>query len=199
MGLASALFLSCSFLHVRDSHFLTVDIPATFYLLVSILFSLRYMEGSAVRNLIVGAIFLGLSASTKYNLGLFAGVVLIVAYQENDTLRANGGRLCWVVGVMAAAFIAGSPYVLLDFATFWRDLSYERLHFARGHEADLGRGWWYHLGFTLPLGLGWPLFVAALAGIGRWIWRPGGAEWPLLLGVVVYFARIPWDFTVKRF
>lgn len=188
VGLASALFLSCCFLHVRDSHFLTVDIPATFYLLVSILFSLRYMEGRAVRNLIVGAIFLGLSASTKYNLGLFAGVLLIAAYQKNDSLRANGGRLCWVVGVMAAAFIAGSPYVLLDFATFWRDLSYERLHFARGHEADLGRGWWYHLGFTLPLGLGWPLFVAALAGIGRWIWRPHGAEWPLLLGVVVYFA-----------
>ena len=187
-GLVGALFLSCSFLHVRDSHFLTVDIPATFYLLVSLLFSLRYMEGKVARDLLVSAIFLGLSASTKYNLGLFAGAVFIAAHERNEPWLERGRRLFWVVGSMAVAFVAGSPYVLLDFAAFWRDLSYEQLHFARGHEAELGRGWWYHLGFTFPLGLGWPLFTAALLGLGRWAWRPRGLEWPLLVGVVVYYA-----------
>ena len=188
VGLAGALFLSCSFLHVRDSHFLTVDIPATFYLLVAVLFSLRHIEGRAMRDLVLGAIFLGLSAATKYNLGLFAGIVFIAACRENESWRSRGERLCWVAGIMAAAFIAGSPYVLLDFATFWRDLSYERLHFARGHEADLGRGWWYHLGFTLPLGLGWPLFVAALLGLARWLWWHRRIEYALLVGVIAYYA-----------
>lgn len=188
LGLVSALFLSCSFLHVRDSHFLTVDIPATFYLLVSLLFSLCYVDGRKARDLVLGAIFLGLSASTKYNLGLFAGAVLIAGCMGTENWRERGRRSCWVLGIMGAAFIAGSPYVLLDFAAFWRDLSYERLHFARGHEADFGRGWWYHLGFTLPLGLGWPLFVAALLGVSRWVWRPRGGEWVLLVGIAGYYA-----------
>ena len=188
VGLASALFLACSFLHVRDSHFLTVDVPATFYLLISLLLVLRHMGEGRTRDLILGAVFLGLAASTKYNMGLFAGTVLVAAYKGATSWREWGVRLGWVLIVMGMAFVAGSPYVLLDFAAFWRDLSYERLHFVRGHDADLGRGWWYHLGFTLPLGLGWPLFVAALVGLGRWVWNRRGEEWALLVGIASYYA-----------
>lgn len=188
VGLASALFLACSFLHVRDSHFLTVDVPATFYLLVSLLFILRHMDESKVRDLVLGAVFLGLAASTKYNMGLFAGTALVAACKGIAGWRERGVRSGWVLVIMGLAFVAGSPYVLLDFAAFWRDLSYERLHFARGHDADLGRGWWYHLGFTLPLGLGWPLFAAALVGLGRWVWSRRGEEWALLVGIASYYA-----------
>ena len=51
-GMASALFLACSFLHVRDSHFLTVDVPATFWLLASLLFVARHSAGKEIRDLL---------------------------------------------------------------------------------------------------------------------------------------------------
>ena len=188
VGLVSALFLSLSFLHVRDSHFLTVDVPATFHLLVSCLFSLCYIDKKRVRDLAIAALFLGISASTKYNMGLFAGVVFVAALQGAGDWWGKCKRCSWVLGVVVLAFIAGSPYILLDFATFWRDLAYERLHFARGHDLDLGRGWMYHLTFTLPLGLGWPLFAATLVGLGRWAYRRRPGELALLVGVVIYYA-----------
>jgi len=102
--------------------------------------------------------------------------------------REKAVRALAILGLMGLAFVAGSPYVLLDFEAFWRDLSYERLHFASGHDTDLGKGWVYHFVFTLPLSLGWPLFIAALLGLGRWAWGRRPAELALLAGALGYYA-----------
>ena len=187
-GMASALFLACSFLHVRDSHFLTVDVPATFWLLASLLFVARHSAGKEIRDLLLAAAFLGMAASTKYTAGLFLASVLVASWLGATGSRERLVRLGWVLAVTGAAFVAGSPYVLLDFPAFWRDLSFERLHFTRGHDADLGWGWWYHLGFTLPVGLGWPLFLAGLAGFAHWTLRGRHGARALLVGAVAYFA-----------
>ena len=72
------------------------------------------------------------------------------------------------MGVLTAwglAFVAGSPYMLLDPQAFWSDLAFEWRHFARGHGIDLGNGWLHHLTFSLRHGLGWPLLAASLAGL----------------------------------
>ena len=72
---------------------------------------------------------------------------------------------------MAIAFIAVSPYIVLNFTTFWRDFT--DLHFLihDGRRIDPGNGWWYYLQFVLPHSLDWPLFATGLAGAVRWTQR----------------------------
>jgi hypothetical protein len=186
-GLISALFTAVAFLHVRDSHFLTVDVPALFHALLAVLFLVRFSSEGRLRFLLVGGVFLGLAASTKYNLGLFAPMaawcVLIAPMQDME----RGKRLLILAAVVATAFVVTSPFVVLDFPSFWRDLSYERAHFARGHGMDLGWGWVRHVRFSLPLGLGWPLFALGLIGCVRWFWRCDQISRGLLVALVVYY------------
>ncbi len=189
-GLYSALFLSVAFLHVRDSHFLTVDVPATAYMLAGYVLLLRHLERRRAVDLYAGALFFGLAASTKYNVGLLAISALVTAIATAGDRRMRWTRLTTVIGITGMAFLAGTPYALLDFSSFWRDLSYERLHFAVGHGdpvIDLGRGWSYHLRFTLPHGLGWPLLATAWAGIGVMAWRRRAVDLVLLSGLLLYY------------
>jgi|APSaa5957512622_1039677.scaffolds.fasta_scaffold14486_2 hypothetical protein len=191
-GLLAAFFLSLAFLHVRDSHFLTVDIPATFYMLLGCLFALRHLAKPASVDWLWSAVCCGLAASTKYNLGLF-GIVPLVAVWTSSRFReisVSWAKLLGVVGAMLLVFVTVSPFVVLDFPSFWRDLSYERLHFSAGHggfELQAGRGWLHHLQFTLRHGLGWPLLVVALLGVGRMLWRRRPEELVLLSGMLVYY------------
>ena len=192
VGLLSAFFLSLVFLHVRDSHFLTVDIPATFYMLAGLVFALRYLERSVLGELLASAACFGLAASTKYNVALFGISTFVVAWlvarREKRTIPWS--RWLWVAGVMGLVFVAGTPFSVLDFGSFWRDLTFERLHFAVGHGdpgLNLGSGWWYHLRFSLLHGLGWPLLGAALIGVGWMVWRRRPQDLALLSGLLVYY------------
>ncbi len=186
-GLVSALFAAVAFLHVRESHFLTVDVPALFHALLAVLFLMRFSSEGRLRFLLVGSAFLGLAASTKYNLGLFAPMAAWCALMAPMQEIGRGRRLFILAGVAALAFIVTSPFVLLDFPSFWRDLSYERAHFARGHGMDLGWGWVRHALFSLPLGLGWPLFALGLVGCVRWLWWREQKSLGLLVAIVVYY------------
>ena len=191
-GLLAAFFLSLAFLHVRDSHFLTVDIPATFYMLLGCLFALRHLTKSDSLDWLWSAVCCGLAASTKYNLGLFGFVPLVSVWISSRSQEGKPwAKLLGVAGAMLLVFVAASPFVLLDSSSFWRDLSYERMHFSAGHggiELPAGRGWLYHLRFTLRHALGWPLLLASLLGVGRMLWRRRPEGLVLLSGMLVYYA-----------
>ena len=76
-------------------------------------------------------------------------------------------RRLWLFGLMAAVtFFICTPFALIDFQTFYQDFRFETAHLHKGHEGlILGRGWGYHLRYTLFNGLGWSLLVCALIGI----------------------------------
>src|SRR5258706_14640858 len=83
------------------------------------------------------------------------------------TARAPGavGLALHALAALGLAFVLTSPFVLLDFRSFWRDLAAERGHMAAGHFGIAGgpalfayaRDW-----FTAVMG--WPLRIPALAG-----------------------------------
>lgn len=187
VGLVAAALLSVAFLHTRDSHFLTVDIPASFHLLMAYLFYFRYLQRGRWGELAWGAVFLGLAASTKYNLGIFV-VAQVLAVVLGPAGAARGRQLAGSLALTGLAFVAGTPFALLDWHTFWRDLSFERAHFAAGHGQDLGWGWVRHLSFTLPAGLGWPLLLAGLGGCVWLGWRRRAIDLVLLGGILAYYA-----------
>lgn len=183
VGLLAAFFLSTAFLHVRDAHFATVDVPATCYALGALGLLVRAVETQRPSAQVWAAALLGLGVSTKYNVAFFALAFLPVIYQAPRPWR----RLAVLSGVGLAAFLVGTPFALLDFGAFWRDLSFERQHFAIGHGIDLGMGWIRHLTFTLPQGLGWPLLLAGLGGAVWAAWRGSPQVTVLLLAGGAYY------------
>ncbi len=196
VGLLGAAFLAGAFLHVRDSHFLTVDIAATFHVLLAYCFALRYCAVGRRANLLLAGLFAGLAVSTKYNMALLMPGLGLAVWFGPQQLEGKSRQIVLLGAVATAAFILGSPYIVLDFPAFWRDFNFERLHAAQGHGIDLGRGWWHHLSFSLPLGLGWPLWAAGILGLvclGRFYRRPG---WVLLSGVLVYYGVAGSSYTV---
>lgn len=189
-GVLSAAFLGVAFLHVRDSHFLTLDVPATFYLLVACAFAWRQFDHPSNKTALLCGLFVGLAASTKYNTALLAPTVLVAVW-----LAAPGGtgsRERWTPVAMTAlaalgGFIAGSPYVLLDFSAFISDVTAEGGQFSLGRDVDLGIGWTYHLHTSLPTGLGWPLLAASAAGLVLMALRRSHRDMALLSGLLSYY------------
>jgi len=178
----SALFMSVCYLHARDSHFGTTDVPMTFLAVCAVLFLLRSRDTGSVRDFAWAGVFTGLATSTKYG-GIFLVVPAVAAYlfERHAASRgaAGNGRgekggaeekmLCYFAAA-AIAFVLTSPFALLDFGTFFAHFTAEARHLAVGENAwgepmIFGRGWWYHARYTLPYGAGILVFLAGLAGI----------------------------------
>ena len=109
----------------------------------------------------------GAATSIKYN----AGALIIVAL-ITSTLRSR--RYGWKaalagLGLWAFAFgataVAGTPYALIDFGTFARDVSLQVARLSEGHGVRLVNGWSHNLLFSLTDGLGVPLLWTGIAGI----------------------------------
>ena len=190
--LASAALATC-YLHVRDSRFATPDVPVTFFVALSLLFAILAVEKPSVTRFVLSGVFAGLATSTKYHAGL---VVLSVAAagwaawrrpEGNLTVRAVTLRLL-VAGVgFSLAFALSSPYAVLRYPALVRALGgLTGLHYRPEGTSAL----WEHISVTLPYGLGWPFFLAAMAGVVRALWLRRAADWVLLAFCLSFFGFI---------
>ncbi len=69
-GLLSALFLGVSFMHSMHSQFIRMDVIATFFILLSVLYSLSIIEKQDLKSYILAGLFAGMSIASKYTSGL---------------------------------------------------------------------------------------------------------------------------------
>jgi 4-amino-4-deoxy-L-arabinose transferase-like glycosyltransferase len=169
VALLAAALLAVAFLHVRDSHFGVTDVPATFLTICGFWAGLRcFTRGATVSRAVVAGVLCGLAATTKYNcvLILLPAALAIVFRSEVRGRRSAADiiRPLTALGLSAAAaFVAGTPYALLDYPHFSAAVNDVRSHLSRGHVV-MARGWLYHAQFTLRYGVGIPLLVCAVAG-----------------------------------
>jgi hypothetical protein len=191
-GLVAALFLGVAALHVRESHFALTDVSATCLLMASFLHIVRYWRSGFRRDALLAALLAGLAASTKYNAGIVT-LPLFWAIASRDpsdgwTDRARLMALCALVAV--SAFAAGTPYALLDASQFAAALGEVAGHLRRGHMALAGSAWQIHLTSSLRYGLGLPMLVAGLGGMGLLLFRSAREGMLFLLCPVAYFVLI---------
>jgi len=107
-GLLAGAFLALAPFHVRQSHYALIDIPMLFFLLWSLYFS--------TGNPILCGLFLGLSASTKYN-GILGLLFIVIYYTATKRRFADFIK----TGIFTlVGFLLGTPFALLDFKTFIR-------------------------------------------------------------------------------
>jgi hypothetical protein len=207
----SAFLLAICPLHVMVSHYATVDVPATFFLVAAFLFALRGAERPSLGSAIVAGLFVGLAAATKYNAGLFlipallapaiAGRARRESRVESRESRVPTAGLAWWLGLPAgavAAFLVCNPWV--GTAEFRRGLLFELRHAQAGGTfafVGTGSGWSYHLLRGLPVGLGYPLLGAVMAGLMLAFRSKSAAVRLSLVWCLCYFAAI--GFGKERF
>ncbi len=128
--LASAL-LALAPLHVRNSHYALIDVPMLFFLSWSLYFASeaserrRPAEGRGFHFItfspILAGLFLGFSASTKYN-GVLGGlfIVALLLLQKTKALKQRVFDIFKLGLFTILGFIVGTPFSVLDFKTFTR-------------------------------------------------------------------------------
>jgi hypothetical protein len=190
VALLASAFLAVTFLHVRDSHFGVTDVPATFLTVCAFWASVRCAtKGVTLRRAAVAGVLCGLATSTKYNtaLVLLPAIVAIVWQPERNRRPALVVRALAVLLLGAAiAFVAGTPFAVLDSSTFLAAVTGVGRHLGAGHVV-MARGWMYHAIFTLRYGLGIPLLAGAgLGGVWLIARRPRAAALALAFPVPYY-------------
>lgn len=198
VGLVSALYLAVSILHARDSHFGTTDVTMTALIVVAVWVILRWQQTPTPRLAMLAGVAGGVAASTKYN-GLGAGLPFLVAAglrlwtgPAHHRPRLRAVVMALVIAAMAglAVFLILSPYIVIDWPRFVRDVTTRGGDLSRPHGIDVGPGWLHHAVVTLPAAFGWPLYVCSVAGVvGLLVFRFRQAivvlSFPLAYAVVV--------------
>ena len=162
-----------------------------------------------------GAVAAGLATSTKYNLGMLvlpATVAAVYACRAEVARRAAaGGRaaLLWlrvlalrVYVPMAVAFVAASPFVLLDAPHFLSDFRRQNEIMDRGWLGfeNVGNGFWYNISPNLTGAIGVLLVVLGAAGLAWALWRRTRLDLLVAPYVLVYFAYIgTWKELMDRY
>ena len=170
----AALFLALSFLHVRDSHFGVTDVPMTALVVLAVLAVLRWRESATVSAAAAAGVAGGLAAATKYNgFGIWVPFIVALAQRFDEDRRTlpvataakrTGMAALAMLGAFAFTFFSLSPYIFVEWPRFLRDVSATEGTMAAGHGLVLGRGWWYYGRVVLPDAVGWPIFLAGVAG-----------------------------------
>jgi 4-amino-4-deoxy-L-arabinose transferase-like glycosyltransferase len=175
VALVAALFLALCFLHVRDSHFGTTDVPMTAMVMLTVLAILRWRDEGTLPLAAAAGLAGGLASSTKYN-GLGVCIPFAVAAIQRLQLEwraelPTGPVRRFIVALtvfgitLALAFFGTSPYVLIDWQRFLLSMRGVESHLLQGHGLVLGRGWSYYARVILPAAMGWPMLAAACAGV----------------------------------
>jgi hypothetical protein len=196
-AMVSAAFLALAFLHVRDSHFGVTDVAATFMAFAAFLFIVRLAESGATRDLIAAGIMSGLATSTKYNVAIIAlPAILVIVSRGRDPFVRRLGRVGVFGAVMTVAFLAASPYSLLEWRQFIEALRAESVHLASGHGVNVGRGWYVHMRSTLRHGLGLPMLLGSLGGMLWLVWKRPRQGTLIALFPVAYYLVLGSGYTV---
>lgn len=173
-GLIAAALLAVAVLHVRDSHFAMTDVLMTLLVTASLALLLRAVDQQHPRQALTwfatAGVAGGLAASTKYSAA--AVVAAMAAAQALMFTRSSQTALnlrAWLPSgvflvAFGIAFLAATPFALLDYGKFALDLHFDFTHLADGHGIRLARGWIYHATHSLPYGVGITVFAASIPG-----------------------------------
>lgn len=153
-GLLAAAALALSAYHVEHSHFITTDVPTGLWVTLALLGAWGVATGGGWRAYLLGGVATGLAAGTKYNAGVI-GLVLAVAaaIAVLDARRTSGGpgvgrlaaahlgRLTAAGALAVLVFLLTTPYAILDFEAFQRDMQINAAHYAGGGHGNFTGRW----------------------------------------------------------
>jgi len=197
-ALTAAAIVTVSYIHVRESKFAKVEVPAGFWLALSILMTLRISYRGHWLDYALAGLFCGLAAATHYTAGAIA-IGIVVAHLESRRregqilLGALADRRIYIAGIVTiAAFIAADPYFILDWhrtLDTYSNLRHDYNMWNGGH-TPAGFGWPWLILRAMPAGLGLALEVFLLAALPWIVFRPRPGTFALLAFVIACFLSL---------
>jgi hypothetical protein len=180
----AALFLTCCYLAGRESHYAINDLLVTLLVVLTVHWALRLLSATSLSGSLVAGLLVGLAATTKYT-GVFGFVPVAIAElvglgSQGAGRTRDGPRIVidlkrgvLTFGAALVAFVAGSPFVVLDWPKFVDDLADLNKRGVQGYKGiiqDPAGSWVFYLK-TLNWGLGTGLLVLSLVGLLYLLWR----------------------------
>lgn len=207
-GLLASVMWAVAPVAVVHGHYATVDVPATFFVTLTLLATAKLLDrgdrtkedvdgtskSSPMRAAVLAGLLAGLAGATKYNCALVLLAPVAVVFMRAQ--RSVGARLRFTSAVAGSAvigFLVGCPAILVNPTGFWKDFGFELTKSREGMGllfAETGNGWWYHLSSSLRLGLGVPLLLLCLAGLLLALVRGTRQDLLLLAFLVPYYLVI---------
>lgn len=92
VGVVSALLYAIAPLAVVHAHFLTVDVPATFFVALVLLWGARLLAGVTWKDAMLAGVWCGLAAATKYNTVLVIVAPLVALFLAFKSSRVRTGE-----------------------------------------------------------------------------------------------------------
>ena len=201
VGLVAALLLAVCYLHVRDSHFATVDVTMTFFTTLCVFLALEAARTGRTAAFAAAGLAAGLAAAAKYNAVVVCVVVPAAGWarvrERPDERRAAAWWLLAGAAAAIAGFLIGVPFAIRERT---RILDTVTATAAALHAGQGPMAFRVHLLDSLPGGLGWPLYLAGLAGVARVMWRGRPEDWVWLSFALAWYLLIgPVRWVVPRY
>jgi len=188
-GILAALFLAFSFLHVSSSHYITADVPVTFFVVLTVLVSFWIIEKGDIKFYLLGGLLAGFAIATKYTGGL---VILCLFFAYIFRLmrgKKEYERIFYCLIALVCGFLIGVPYAIKEIPTFLRHVATEINEYTTlGHLSHEGRAnWWYYSGYLYRQGLGRGIFILSMAGLVLAAVKSTEKRFLSILFLVAYF------------
>jgi 4-amino-4-deoxy-L-arabinose transferase-like glycosyltransferase len=178
-------------MHVRESHYVLTDVPATFFTALTLLLGLRACANPSVRAFLWAGVAAGLATATKYNAVLVLIVPVVAALGAGEDAATRRRYVAAAVLSTAAAYLICAPYTLLDLPAFLNGFGRLAASYNEPHSTSGWRLYLKHLSLALRgsgmLLLGVGLVYATAQAFKR---RPATKWWLVTLFPVVYFIFI---------
>ena len=160
----AGLVLAFTMLHVRCSHYATVDVPATFWLALSVWLFLQAISSDKSTLLFVSGLAGGVAAGTKYHLALIVPVLVagLVVHRRLAPSGAFVGALLLMCGA-SVGFLSANPFAVIDYPAFSTGIGELLTYYDNPsmHPRNHGDGNWLFFVITLARGESDIVFMAA--------------------------------------
>lgn len=196
-GLLAAALLAFSAWATIHAHYITVDGPSALTGLLALLACLLVLEQGTWRSYLLAGVLVGLATGTKYqNVVVVVSLALAHGFYWRGALVQRLPRLVAAGGLSALVFFATSPYILLDFAGFQRDMQTLFDSYGGGTPGDVGRPWPVdaYLRFHWREGLGpLPTLLVPVGIVALWRQSPARAAVLLAFPLLMLLALLRLD------
>ena len=122
-GIAGALLLTLSYGHIVASQNVKADMPAMFFVILSIFFLLNYSRDQKIGSLVWASVFAGVGTATKaYPIVMLVpitiGVISVNLHKSKELLSAGLRKTVLLIGIALVMFILAyficAPYNFID-------------------------------------------------------------------------------------
>lgn len=164
VGVISALFLSLTFLHVRNSHYIYLDTMMVLFIILTYIYVYKFFETGLRRHYVLAGFFAGVATAVKYNAALLLAPLILghlmyyLTNKNSGNTRSVNANIVIALISMGLTFIVLNPYCILDMKFFLAS-------FVEETHSQGGVGFSHHLQHSLFHGLGMPLFALSLIGL----------------------------------